>query len=110
MITSYLSHPFIFHLFQCKKKPHTRSVSNGKYLEDMKYSNMHTVSSLDEPKYTTNCHVEDHSIKQPQQYTTTTNLTVGGCHTDDVNDNNMTVIKSEDGNVSHSYVLPPFLH
>lgn len=72
---------------------------------------MHTVSSLDEPKYTTNCHVEDHSIKQPQQYTTTTtNLAVGGCHTDDVNDNNMTVIKSEDGNVSHSYVLPPFLH
>lgn len=76
-------------------------------MDDIKYSNMHTVSSLDEPKYT-NCHVEDHSIK-PQQFTTT-NLTVGGCHTDDVSDNSMTVIKSEDGSVSHSYVLPPFLH
>lgn len=77
---------------------------------------MHNVES----KYT-NCHIDDHSIKtlppppQPsaQQYatTTTTNLTttVGGCHADDT-DNNMTIIKSEDGNVTHSYVLPPFLH
>lgn len=98
------------------------SVPNGKYMDDIKYSNMHTVASLDEPKYT-NCHIDDHSIKTlpppqtqsatSQQYatTTTTNLTtVGGCHTDDVNDNSMTVIKSEDANVTHSYVLPPFLH
>lgn len=69
---------------------------------------MHTVNTIDDSKYTTNCHIDDHSIK-PQQYTTT-NLTVGGCHPDDVTDNNMTVIKSEDGNVAHSYVLPPFLH
>lgn len=86
-------------------------------MEEMKYSTMHTVATLDEPKYT-NCHIEDHSIKtlQPpaptaQYATTTSNLTpVGGCHTDDVNDNNMTVIKSEDSNVTHSYILPPFLH
>lgn len=78
---------------------------------------MHTVASLDEPKYS-NCHVDNHSIKalnpppSAQQYpTTTTNLTtVGGCHSDDVNDNNMTVIKSEDTNQTHSYILPPFLH
>lgn len=89
---------------------------NGKYIDEIKYSNMHNV----EPKYT-NCHIDDHSIKtlppppsssSAQQYatttTTTTNLaTVGGCHADDVADNNMTIIKSED---THSYVLPPFLH
>lgn len=84
-------------------------------MDDIKYSNMHNV----EPKYT-NCHIDDHSIKTlppppvpSAQYatTTTTNLTtVGGCHTDDVSDNNMTIIKSEDANVTHSYVLPPFLH
>lgn len=93
------------------------SVSNGKYMEEMKYSTMHTVATLDEPKYA-NCHIEDHSIKTLQptapsaQYApTTTNLTtVGGCHTDDGNDNNMTVVKSEDSNVTHSYILPPFLH
>lgn len=98
---------------------HTYSVSNGKYMEEMKYSNMHNV----ETKYT-NCHIDDHSIKtlppppppsaqQQQQYatTTTTNLaTVGGCHTDDVSDNGMTIIKSEEANVTHSYILPPFLH
>lgn len=97
-------------------------------MEETKYSNMHTVSSLDDTKYT-NCHIDDHTMKQhphqqqqqqpppqqqPQQQSqqqyTTTNLTVGGCHSDDVNDNNMTVIKSEDGSVTHSYVLPPFLH
>lgn len=92
--------------------PHIFSVPNGKYMDEIKYSNMHNV----EPKYT-NCHIDDHSIKtlpppsSTQQYatTTTTNLTtVGGCHTDDVTDN-MT-IKSEDANVTHSYVLPPFLH
>lgn len=91
------------------------SVSNGKYMDEMKYSSMHNV----EQKYT-NCHIDDHSIKtlppppSAQQYatTTTTNLTtVGGCHTDDVADNSMTVIKSEDTNVpTHSYILPPFLH
>lgn len=74
---------------------------------------MHTVNSMDDSKYT-NCHLDDHTMKSSQAYTTaattTTNLTVGGCHPDDVNDANMTVIKSEDGNVSHSYVLPPFLH
>lgn len=82
----------------------------------MKYSTMHAVSSLDESKYS-NCHIEDHTIKTLQtpqaQYATTSSnnlTTVGGCHTDDVNDNNMTVIKSEDSNVTHSYVLPPFLH
>lgn len=84
-------------------------------MDEMKYSTMHAVATLDDAKYT-NCHIEDHSIKtlQPpaaQYATTTTNLTtVGGCHTDDVNDNNMTVIKSEDSNVTHSYILPPFLH
>lgn len=93
------------------------SVTNGKYMDELKYSNMHTVASLDESKYQ-NCHVD--SLKAlnppppPQQYpttTTTTNLTnVGGCHTDDVNDNSMTVIKSEDTNQTHSYILPPFLH
>lgn len=105
-------------------------MSNGKYMEETKYSNMHTVSSLDDSKYT-NCH--DHTMKQHSHQTqqqqqqqqpsqqqqsqqssqpqyTTTNLTVGGCHSDTVNDNNMTVIKSEDGSVTHSYVLPPFLH
>lgn len=83
-------------------------------MDEIKYSNMHNV----EPKYT-NCHIDDHSIKtalpppSSAQYatTTTTNLTtVGGCHTDDVSDNNMTIIKSEEANVTHSYVLPSFLH
>lgn len=90
------------------------SVSNGKYMEEIKYSNMHNV----ETKYT-NCHIDDHSIKtlpppsSAQQYatTTTTNLaTVGGCHTDDVTDNSMTIIKSEEANATHSYILQPFLH
>lgn len=89
------------------------SISNGKYMDEIKYSNMHNV----EQKYT-NCHIDDHSIKTlppppPAQYaaTTTTNLTtVGALHTDDVADNNMAIIKSEDANVTHSYVLPPFLH
>ncbi|XP_031626045.1 homeobox protein Hox-A3 [Contarinia nasturtii] len=98
--------------------PCTETMSNGKYMDEIKYSNMHNVES----KYT-NCHIDDHSIKtlppppppSAQQYatTTTSNLTtVGGCHADDVTDNNMTtIIKSEDGNVAqHSYVLPPFLH
>lgn len=87
---------------------------------------MHNVDT----KYT-NCHIDEHSIKtlppppppppsgpaaSAQQYATTTtsstgNLTtVGGCHTDDVSDNGMTIIKSEESNVTHSYVLPPFLH
>lgn len=101
-------------------------------MDETKYSNMHTVSSLDDSKYA-NCHIDDHTMKQqhphpqqqqqqppsqqqqqqssqPQYTTTTTNLAVGGCHSDDVNENNMTVIKSEDGSVTHSYVLPPFLH
>lgn len=99
------------------------SVSNGKYMEEIKYSNMHNVDA----KYT-NCHIDDHSIKTlpppsgappsaAQQYATATttatgNLTtVGGCHSEDVSDNNgMTIIKSEESNVTHSYVLPPFLH
>lgn len=103
-----------FHLFQLFQ---FCSVTNGKYMDELKYSNMHTVASLDDPKYQ-NCHVENHSIKPlnsaqtAQQYpTTTTNLTtVGGCHTDDGNDNSMAVIKSEDSNQTHSYILPPFLH
>lgn len=71
-------------------------------MDEPKY--MHAVTTIgDEPKYTS-CQMEDQSIKQ--QFAT--NITVGGCHPDD-SDNNMTVIKSEDG-VSHSYVLPPFLH
>lgn len=95
-------------------------------MEEIKYSNMHNVDT----KYT-NCHIDDHSIKtlppppppsgappSAQQYAATTtttatgNLTtVGGCHSDDVSDNNgMTIIKSEESNVTHSYVLPPFLH
>lgn len=88
-------------------------------MEEIKYSNMHNVDA----KYT-NCHIDDHSIKtlpppsgapsSAQQYATTTttgNLaTVGGCHSDDVSDNGMTIIKSEESNVTHSYVLPPFLH
>lgn len=105
----------VFHFYQFS----ICSVTNGKYMDELKYSNMHTVASLDDPKYQ-NCHIENHSIKTldasqtAQQYpTTTTNLTTvgGGCHTDDGNDNNsMAVIKSEDSNQTHSYVLPPFLH
>lgn len=71
---------------------------------------MHTISSMDnEPKYATSCHMDDQSAKQ---FTT-----VGNCHpppptADDGDNNSMTVIKSEDGNsdITHSYVLPPFLH
>lgn len=94
-------------------------------MEEIKYSNMHNVDT----KYT-NCHIDEHSIKtlppppppppsgapSAQQYATTTttatgNLaTVGGCHTDDISDNGMAIIKSEESNVTHSYVLPPFLH
>lgn len=64
---------------------------------------MHAVTTLDEPKYTS-CNLDDSSIKQHFP----SNITTGGSHPDD-GDNSMTVIKSEDG-VSHSYVLPPFLH
>lgn len=65
---------------------------------------MHSsVTSLEEPKYNS-CHLEDQAIKQ--QYSS--NISVGGCHTDEC-DNNMTVIKSEDA-ATQSYVLPPFLH
>lgn len=72
---------------------------------------MHTISSMEnEPKYTSSCHMDDQSTKQ---FTT-----VGSCHpqppatSDDVENNSMTVIKSEDGSsdITHSYVLPPFLH
>lgn len=77
-------------------------IPNGKYIDEPKY--MHAVSTLDEPKYTS-CHLEDPSIKQHFS----SNLTTGGSHPDD-GDISMTVIKSEDGGVSHSYVLPPFLH
>lgn len=71
---------------------------------------MHTISPMDnEPKYTTSCHMEDQSAKQ---FTA-----VGNCHavpapSDDSDNNSMTVIKSEDGasDITHSYVLPPFLH
>lgn len=74
-------------------------------MEDAKYSNMHTVSSLDESKYS--CHMEDPSMKQ--QFTST-NLAVGSCHPDDVNDSSMQVIKSEDGTITNSFILPPYLH
>lgn len=67
---------------------------------------MHTVNSMDEPKYTS-CHIEDQAMKQ--QFASG-NLTVGGCHPDDVTDNNMAVIKSEDGSITNSYILPPYLH
>lgn len=75
---------------------------------------MQAISTIDDPKYG-HCHMVDEvSMKQPHstQYTTSS-ITVGGsCHTgvDEVAGDNMTtVIKSEDG-VSHSYVLPPFMH
>lgn len=68
---------------------------------------MHTVSSLDEPKYTS-CQIEEQAMKQ--QFTTTNLATVGGCHPDDVTENGMAVIKSEDGSITNSYILPPYLH
>lgn len=76
-------------------------------MDEPKY--MHAVTTIgDEPKYTSSCQMDDHAIKQ----FSTTNISVGGgCHPDDGSGgaDSMTVIKSEDG-VSHSYVLPPFLH
>lgn len=83
------------------------SLSNGKYIDDTKYSNMHTVSSLDEPKYAS-CHIEDQAMKQ--QFSTANLATVGGCHPDDVTDSSMAVIKSEDNTISNSYILPQYLH
>lgn len=75
---------------------------------------MHTVNSIDEPKYSS-CHIDDQAIKQ--QFSTgnlTVNTSAGGsgCHhpNDDVTDNNMAVIKSEDGAIANSYILPPYLH
>lgn len=68
---------------------------------------MQTVSSLDEPKYT-NCQIEEHAIKQ--QFSTTNLSTIGGCHPDEVTENTMAVIKSEDGSITNSYILPPYLH
>ena len=105
------------------------STTNGKYIEEPKY--LHNVSVLEEQKYT-NCHIDDQTMKQHQpQYNATTassassSSTPSGivninCHTttatvnptnpDEHNDNNnIGVIKTEDG-VTHSYVLPPFLH
>lgn len=74
---------------------------------------MHTVNTIDETKYSS-CHIDDQAIKQ--QFSTG-NLTVGtsaggsGCHpNDDGTDNSMAVIKSEDGTISNSYILPPYLH
>ena len=73
-------------------------------MDDPKY--MHAVTSLDEANKYTSCHMDDSSMKQ----SFSSSIPVGGCHPSDDNSNNsMTVIKSEDG-VSHSYVLPSFLH
>lgn len=79
---------------------------------------MQAISTIDDPKYS-HCHmVDDVSMKQPhatsQQQYATSSISVGGggCHAgvDEVAGDNMTtVIKSEDG-VSHSFVLPPFMH
>lgn len=101
--------------------PNGNGSGNNKYMDEPKY--MHAVTTIggggvgagggagDEPKYTS-CQMDDHAIKQ----FSTTNISVGGgCHPDDGSGggggsaDSMTVIKSEDG-VSHSYVLPPFLH
>lgn len=86
---------------------------------------MQALTSIEDSKYG-HCHlVDDVSLKQPhstQQYAASS-ITLGGagssCHqqpgggglggSEVAGDNMTTVIKSEDG-VSHSYVLPPFMH
>lgn len=66
---------------------------------------------MDEPKYTS-CHIEEQAIKQQhQQHYATNSAVIQNCHPDD-GDNNLGVLKTEDG-VSHNhsnYVLPPFLN
>ncbi|XP_055640485.1 homeobox protein aristaless-like 4 isoform X2 [Toxorhynchites rutilus septentrionalis] len=77
----------------------TDGVTNGKYVDDTKY--IHAVNIIDDPKYTTNCHLEDPSLKQSPYGTPST------CQPGDEGEP-LGILKSEDG-VSHSYVLPPFL-
>lgn len=84
---------------------------------------MQAITSIEDSKYS-HCHlVDDVSLKQPPhstQYASSAgsiSLNGGngggvGCHSggDEVAGDSMTtVIKSEEG-VSHSYVLPPFMH
>lgn len=67
---------------------------------------MHTMGPpMDDGKYQQTCHVDDQSMK-----TFSTNLSVPGCHNPDETDTMQSMnIKTEE-NVSHSYVLPSFLH
>lgn len=79
---------------------------------------MQAITSIEDSKYS-HCHlVDDVSLKQPPHSTqySASSITLGGvvsCHQpggeEVAGDNMTTVIKSEDG-VSHSYVLPPFMH
>ncbi|XP_055539599.1 homeobox protein Hox-D3 isoform X2 [Wyeomyia smithii] len=74
-------------------------VTNGKYVDDTKY--IHAVNIIDDPKYTSNCHMEDPTLKQSHYGAPSS------CQPGDEADS-LGIVKSEDG-VNHSYVLPPFL-
>ncbi|XP_053695829.1 homeobox protein Hox-D3 [Sabethes cyaneus] len=74
-------------------------VTNGKYVDDTKY--IHAVNIIDDAKYTSNCHMEDPTLKQSHYGAPSS------CQPEDETDS-LGIVKSEDG-VNHSYVLPPFL-
>lgn len=87
---------------------------------------MQALTNIEDSKYS-HCHLVDdvssslkHQSHSTQYATNNSSISLGGgggCHQQQqgggggevAGDNMTTVIKSEDG-VSHSYVLPPFMH
>ncbi|XP_058974173.1 retinal homeobox protein Rx [Musca domestica] len=108
---------------------HQQNGGGSKYLgsDETKYLNVGSGNGLDQQNGTI-CHITSHDPQQQQQSSQqASHLNVGtsaGPNADDANDGGglQTVIKSEEANaahqhqsqqngaVSHTYVLPPFLH